>query len=557
MSTVATSEFQFAPQVPRAIPTGESLASQAAALGMSLRRTMQTGFVVFDGATGRVVYGAADLPPIGWSAWSEMAREVARGTQARFLEEEDPIILHAIPVVADEKSTLVAVGMYVVRPIEHPGDVVRAAEVFGVAVEQLFHWCRGQRPISVATIERMTDVLSSRLHAEARIAQLERENEMLSSHITATLEEITLIYRLTHNLKLSSNREDPGTLALGWLSAVIAAEGFAIHYLDVADQALAAKGGGAGPLHITHGRCPLDAAAFQALVQKLGADATSRPVVLNRPATNSATWTFPEVRELVLVALTEGERTFGWLAAFNHKSRGEFGTVEANLLSSIGTILGIHSSNMDLYRQQSEVLADVVRAMSSAIDAKDPYTRGHSDRVARVCVRLAQELGCDRETARTIYMAGLLHDIGKIGIDDNVLRKPGKLTEAEFEHVKTHVEIGYRILRDLRKMQHMLPVVLHHHESFDGTGYPHGLAGENIPFLARIAAVADAYDAMASDRPYRAGMPDEKLDEVIRQGAGRQWDPRVVEAFFQARDDIRELSHRNINTDELAALQFS
>jgi HD-GYP domain-containing protein (c-di-GMP phosphodiesterase class II) len=154
-------------------------------------------------------------------------------------------------------------------------------------------------------------------------------------------------------------------------------------------------------------------------------------------------------------------------------------------------------------------------------------------------------------------MAGLLHDLGKIGIDDGVLRKPGKLTEAEFEHVKTHVEIGYRILRDLRKMQHVLPVVLHHHESWDGSGYPHGLRGENIPFLARIAAVADAYDAMASDRPYRNGMPDEKLDSIIRAGAGKQWDAKVVEAFFRARDDIREISHREMNQTELAALQFS
>src|SRR5260221_4579497 len=105
--------------------------------------------------------------------------------------------------------------------------------------------------------------------------------------------------------------------------------------------------------------------------------------------------------------------------------------------------------------------------MTSAIDAKDPYPRGHSDRVARVSVRLAQEIGCEAETLKTLYFSGLLHDIGKIGINDEVLRKPGKLSEAEFEHIKTHVIIGYRILVDLRKMAHFLPVVLHHHESCD------------------------------------------------------------------------------------------
>jgi putative nucleotidyltransferase with HDIG domain len=182
--------------------------------------------------------------------------------------------------------------------------------------------------------------------------------------------------------------------------------------------------------------------------------------------------------------------------------------------------------------------------MSSAIDAKDPYTRGHSDRVARVSVRLAEEMGCDEEVIRTLYLGGLLHDVGKIGIDDGVLRKPGKLTDAEYDHIKTHAEIGYRILRGLRKMGHVLPIVLHHHESWDGKGYPFGLTAQNIPFLARIVAVADAFDAMSSDRPYRQGMEDEKLDAIFRAGAGKQWDPDVVAAFFSARDDVRTISRR-------------
>jgi HD-GYP domain-containing protein (c-di-GMP phosphodiesterase class II) len=166
-------------------------------------------------------------------------------------------------------------------------------------------------------------------------------------------------------------------------------------------------------------------------------------------------------------------------------------------------------------------------------------------------------LKCDDETIRTIYLGGLLHDIGKIGIDDGVLRKPGKLTDAEYEHIKTHVEIGYRILRGLRKMGHVLPIVLHHHESWDGKGYPYGLAGANIPFLARIAAVADAYDAMSSDRPYRKGMPDEKLDEIFRAGSAKQWDPDVVAAFFAAREDIRQISLREPDSVHAVSLEWT
>jgi HD-GYP domain-containing protein (c-di-GMP phosphodiesterase class II) len=154
-------------------------------------------------------------------------------------------------------------------------------------------------------------------------------------------------------------------------------------------------------------------------------------------------------------------------------------------------------------------------------------------------VLLARKLGCSDKELETIYLSGLLHDIGKIGIDDHVLRKAGKLTQAEYEHIKMHAEIGYRILKDLKQLDQILPVVRHHHEAWDGSGYPFGLAGEEIPFFARIVAVADACDAMSSDRPYRKGMGDDRLDTILREGAGLQWDPRVIEAFFAAREEIR------------------
>jgi HD-GYP domain-containing protein (c-di-GMP phosphodiesterase class II) len=163
-----------------------------------------------------------------------------------------------------------------------------------------------------------------------------------------------------------------------------------------------------------------------------------------------------------------------------------------------------------------------------------------------VSVRLAEELGCTAKQVETIYLSGLLHDVGKIGIDDTVLRKPDKLTEAEYEHIKTHAEIGHRILIDIKQLDDVLPVVLHHHEQWDGGGYPRGLSGEAIPQLARIVAVADSFDAMGSDRPYRPGMSDEKLDSIMRSGAGKQWDAAVVAAFFRARNEIREISRAQV-----------
>jgi HD-GYP domain-containing protein (c-di-GMP phosphodiesterase class II) len=177
--------------------------------------------------------------------------------------------------------------------------------------------------------------------------------------------------------------------------------------------------------------------------------------------------------------------------------------------------------------------------------------------VARVSVRLAQEMGLHPDQVNTIYLSGLLHDIGKIGIDDTVLRKPGALTPEEYEHIKSHAEIGYRILAGLKQLDEVLPVVLHHHEQWDGKGYPHNLAGEAIPLMARICAVADSFDAMGSDRPYRKGMPEEKLDGILRAGAGQQWDAQVIDAFFRARDDIREISRRERENLALDVKQWS
>ena len=141
-----------------------------------------------------------------------------------------------------------------------------------------------------------------------------------------------------------------------------------------------------------------------------------------------------------------------------------------------------------------------------------------------------------------LYLAGLLHDVGKIGVNDDVLQKPSILSEAEYEHVKQHVRIGHHILQGLTRLEEVLPVVLHHHEWWDGAGYPHQLESNRIPRAARIVSVADAYDAMTSDRPYRRGISEAEVDRILREGAGKQWDPEVIDAFFRVRDEIRQIA---------------
>ena len=356
----------------------------------------------------------------------------------------------------------------------------------------------------------------------------------LSSHLLTTFEEITLLHRLTEKLSISKSVTDLCGLSVQWLAEVVPAKCVVIWFdgnSDLNEQDAIDRGMEVQPVLIQHGECPLDEAEFGRFIERLGPQVATEPLVLNRAATNSPTWFYPEVRELISVPIREGNRVFGWLLVLNHTGAGdvtnsevEFGTVEACLMASVATILGIHCGNITLYREQAEFFASVVRALTSAIDAKDPYTCGHSDRVARLSVCLARELGCNQEDLNTIYLSGLLHDIGKIGIDDSVLRKPGPLTPEELEHIKTHPDLGCRILDGVKQLDQVLPVVRHHHEAWNGAGYPDGLQGEECPYLARIVAVADSIDAMSSDRPYRKGIPDEKLDNILREGAGRQWD---------------------------------
>ncbi len=403
------------------------------------------------------------------------------------------------------------------------------------------------------------EFVNRQLAERRRRGEMRREIDELSAHLAATYEELSLLYGLTQKLRISASIEELGTKALEWLAEAISAEGFLLQLMPLASQAKeSAAHSTPETKFLKFGHCPFDPVQFPELLERLNLLDCPRPVVIN-PASHSQgfdDWPFAGMRQAVVVPLMEGENLIGWLATFNHDKNREFGSSEASLLSSVAAILGIHAGNIELYRQQAEFLAGVVRALTSAIDAKDPYTCGHSDRVARVAVKLADRLGCDGQELETIYLSGLLHDIGKIGIDDQVLRKPGKLTEAEYEHIKMHADIGYRILKDLKQLGQVLPAVRHHHEAWNGSGYPLGLSGEEIPLYARIVAVADAFDAMSSDRPYRKGMPDDKLDSIFIAGTGKQWDADVVEAFFAVREEIRRIAHTDgdVATAELAHL---
>ncbi len=181
-----------------------------------------------------------------------------------------------------------------------------------------------------------------------------------------------------------------------------------------------------------------------------------------------------------------------------------------------------------------ELSFGIVQALATAVDAKDPFTYHHSEMVARFATALGKKVGLSDEEVNQLRMAAIVHDVGKIGISDEVLNKEGQLTPEEWGIVKGHPMISYNILRHVPSLHPLLPAILYHHENYDGGGYPSGLRGEDIPLMGRILRLADAYHAMVSVRPYRPALTQERAWEELRKGLGRLYDPKLVEEFISA-----------------------
>ena len=212
-------------------------------------------------------------------------------------------------------------------------------------------------------------------------------------------------------------------------------------------------------------------------------------------------------------------------------------------VSQMNIIKNINEELKDTYDQLQNAYMESIGTLRLAVDAKDPYTRGHSDRVALYSVLLGKKVGLSDEDLELLRIGGLFHDIGKIGIPDAILLKPGKLTDEEYSEIKNHPTIGSHILATASIFEKVLPIVKHHHEKYNGFGYPSKLKGGEIPYLARIAAIADTYDAMTSKRPYRDSLALDVVKEEFRKNIGDQFDPVLGQAFL----DILENDYPSID----------
>ena len=393
--------------------------------------------------------------------------------------------------------------------------------------------------------------------AQQQIEQYEELTESYNVQMSDDFEELMFLRNLTEHLELTKVTKDLVHIAktmLPLLRRSIKSESVAMVVANPrqGDESAAANVGGV-PVWI--GPQVTDEQTCRALVDRYREDTSYQIVVRNRFDECAEGQEFPGVREFILVPIARGNHLMGWLLALNRVHRHgwddildrrgqqtfEFGTGEATLLDSAASMLAVQGRNMELFREKETLLTTVVRTLVSAIEAKDPYTCGHSERVALYADRLAWEMGCNDEYCEKLYLTGLLHDVGKIGISDATLHKPGKLTDEEYDEIKQHPDLGWAILHDLDQLRYVFPGVIHHHERIDGRGYPDGLTGDDIPMDGRILAVADAYDAMTSDRPYRKGIPQEKATAILHDGAGTQWDAQIVKTFLEIMPDIVKL----------------
>jgi HD-GYP domain-containing protein (c-di-GMP phosphodiesterase class II) len=299
---------------------------------------------------------------------------------------------------------------------------------------------------------------------------------------------------------------------------------------------------------LSHGEKLLTPDECRELTGHLASDPELRsPAPLLYGDTSALVWgpRFPKVRSVVAFLLAD-QGQVSWLVALNKRGGGGFRRKDAALLLPFAGFLKMYQQWTNRYQDLKDLLVGLTRALTTALDAKDAFTYGHSERVARIAIELGKEMGLEGDDLGDFYLAGLLHDVGKIGIKDTILQKREALTVEEREHVQQHVTIGYWILAELRQIRNLLPGVLHHHERYDGKGYPDGLTGENIPMLARVLAVADAYDAMSNQRPYRDALPYRRVEEILKEGAGKQWDQSVVDAFLRCRHRIHTIRQRGV-----------
>jgi len=417
----------------------------------------------------------------------------------------------------------------------HAEEILRVCSRLGLDGAWLHQQAEELAAYGEEDIQRQARLMLGTFKDQLSLGSLEGEMNSLSGHLADAYEELSLVYQISSGMRINRPAHDFFKQACLEALEVMGVQGMgvALHGENIHHQEPVLYGPLSLPPDSVH---RLAEQLIPVLCRHKG------PLLINDLANDKEfNWLAKHVRQLMAVPLQREEVILGCLFTLG-KISGDFDSQDSKLLNSIGNESAIYLENAMLFDDAHGLMMGLLHSLTSAVDAKDAYTCGHSERVAVLARQLALEAGMSEAFAERVYMTGLLHDVGKIGVPEFVLQKTGRLTPEEFEQMKKHPEIGARILSDIKQISDVIPGVLHHHERYGGQGYPYGLVGEDIPLMGRIICLADSFDAMTSNRTYRKAMPLEVAMTEIRRCSGTQFDPGLTEAFLRiAADKFREL----------------
>jgi len=388
--------------------------------------------------------------------------------------------------------------------------------------------------------ERIATVLK---HYDRDLAKSRRDQQVVhqfNTQLSQSFEEISMLFKTAQILNSVNDPVAAISLACDEFASTIPFAWIAIWFRDNQQVAAGLRGRltETGPLP-----CCRDALSRQADEMCANAKSSDWKEVLIPGRHEFATSIASEI--LAEPILREGAAVGLLLAGNKTNNDPEISSSEIQFMRATANFIAVFHENRARFDEQRVQFLGTLHALAATIDAKDHYTRGHSQRVSILASKMAARLKLPTAEVEQYRIAGLLHDIGKIGVPEAVLQKCGKLTDDEFAQIKKHPQIGFHILKDVPSLEHILPGVLHHHERWDGRGYPGGLREEQIPLIARCLAFADTFDAMSSSRSYRKALPREQTLIEIKRSASTQFDPALVEDFLST--DFKEF-------DQLLAL---
>lgn len=369
-----------------------------------------------------------------------------------------------------------------------------------------------------------------------------------SVELSEVYEELVLLHKLSSNMKVNEPDANYLQMACDSLTDIVLVEGIAILLKkSVEEEKKLVLVAGSGLIDIDE---RMGGLLYTRLAEELS---RGKEALLDSRVDSDFKYDWPDnIKSVVAVPLcgkgkdsfdssektSQNQSIIGLMVAINRINKPDFDSTDAKLFNSVANGCAVFVENSRLFGDLKELFIGSLKALTSSIDAKDEYTRGHSERVAFISKWIAERLDGENsmtdEEIHKVYLAGLLHDLGKLGINEMVLRKKGKLTDDEYAKIKKHPLIGAGILGGIKQMRDIVPGVLSHHERMDGRGYPFGLEGEKMPLIGKIISIADSFDAMTSRRTYRDAMNLEIALDQIRKGLGTQFDSEVGRVFLDS-----------------------